>query len=129
MQEGPEAIAKWKGDLLNEQIGLQAKAIVDLPHKKVIASMDSIRQTSSKLVSAFQSQYSATQCLQMEAASAGGLQVLQVVLATDRHAYPCRENSYILASSQPLASIFTNSDFAGPEGARGFMRRLIDAFE
>jgi len=65
----------------------------------------------------------------MEAASAGGLQVLQVVLATDRHSFPCRENSYILASSRPLADVFTDSDFAGPEGARGFMCRLMDAFE
>jgi hypothetical protein len=129
MQKGPEAVAKWKEDLLNEQVGLQAKAIVDQPHKKVIATMDNIRRTSIKLVSASQSIYFVTQRLKMEAASAGGLQVLQVVLATDRHAYPCRENSYILASSQPLANIFTDSNFAGPEGARGFMYRLMDAFE
>ena len=91
--------------------------------------MDTTCQTSSKLVSASQSIYSVTQCLQMEAASAGGLQVLQVVLATDWHTFPCHENLYILASSQPLANVFNDSGFAGPEGAHGFMHRLMDAFE
>lgn len=77
-QQGPAAVVKWMEDLFNEQVALQAKAIVDQPPKRVIANMDTICQTSSKLMSAPQSKYSVTQCLQMGAALAGGLQVLQV---------------------------------------------------